>query len=106
MFAYDVATGKQLAKSTFAYPNYSGVALTPGLVWAGQIDGTFAAYDTKTLQPKWSINIGNSIRGAADGLCVNGKEYVAIMAGPSTTGLGFDELKNLPADNMLYVFSL
>ncbi|HVW91600.1 MAG TPA: PQQ-binding-like beta-propeller repeat protein [Devosia sp.] len=107
VFAYDVATGKQLVKQNLPYPNYSGVSLSPGLLWAGELDGTFAAYDSKTLQPKWSINMGNSFLAPPTIFAINGKEYVAIMGGG--TGLadfGYPELKNKPNANMLYVFSL
>jgi alcohol dehydrogenase (cytochrome c) len=106
VFGYDVATGKQVAKFELPYPNYAGVALTPGLVWAGQLNGTFAAYDAKTLQPKWSINVGNSFEGPPIVYSVKGKEYVAIMGGANSANFGYPELKNLPAANMLYVFSL
>ena len=31
VFAYDIATGKQVVKQALPYPNYAGVSLTPGL---------------------------------------------------------------------------
>jgi len=107
VFGFDVATGKQVEKQQLPYPNYAGVSVTPGLVWAGQLDGTFAAYDEKTLEPKWSINMGNSFEAPPMVYSVNGKEYVAILGGPNgIANFGYPELKNLPSDNMLYVFSL
>ena len=37
------------------YPNYSGALATGGnLVFLGQLDGTFAAYDAKTLKQLWT----------------------------------------------------
>jgi len=107
VFAFDVATGKQIAKQGLSYPNYAGVSLSPGLLWAGQLDGTFAAYDTKTLQPKWSVNLGSSFEAPPSIFQINGKEYVAILGG--STGIadfGYPELKNKPAANFLFVFSL
>jgi alcohol dehydrogenase (cytochrome c) len=107
LFAYDVATGKQVAKHQLPFPNYSGVALTPGLVWAGTMDGTFGAYDTKTLEPKWTINIGNTIQAPPIIYSVGGKEYVAFLAGSTgVAAFGYPMLKNRPANNMLFVFSL
>ncbi len=105
MFAWSVADNKQLAKAPLPYPNYSGVSLTPGLLWAGQVDGTFGAYDSKTLEAKWTINIGQSIEAPPTVYSVNGKEYVAVMGGAPSTDFGYPELKNRPADNMLYVFT-
>ena len=107
VFAYDVATGKQVAKGDLPYPNYSGVSLSPGLVWSGQLDGTFAAYDAKTMEPRWSINMGNSFLAPPTIFAINGKEYVAILGGGhGLADFGYPELKNLPNSNMLYVFSL
>ena len=49
------------------YPNYAGVWPTPG-PGLGRPSSTAPsrAYDTKTLEPKWSINVGNDIRAADD----------------------------------------
>jgi alcohol dehydrogenase (cytochrome c) len=107
VFAYDVATGKQVVKQPLPYPNYAGVSLSPGLLWAGQVDGTFGAFDSKTLEQKWSINIGNAFEAPPTVFAVNGKEYVAILGGPiGGADFGYPELKAKPAANMLYVFSL
>lgn len=107
VFSYDVATGKQIAKHQLPYPNYSGVALTPGLVWAGNMDGTFAAYDQKTLKPLWSINMGSVFEAPPMIYSTGGKEYIAILGGgPGSANFGYPELNNKPSDNMLYVFSL
>ncbi len=106
IFGWSVADNKQLVKTPLPYPNYSGVSLTPGILWAGQVDGTFAAYDEKTLQPKWSVNIGQSIEAPPTIFSANGKEFVAILAGAATADFGYPELKNRPAANMLYVFGL
>ncbi|HVW91597.1 MAG TPA: PQQ-binding-like beta-propeller repeat protein [Devosia sp.] len=106
VFAYDVATGKQVAKTNLPYPSYAGVAVTPGLVFASQTDGTFAAYDKKDLSQKWSINIGNSIEAPPSIFSINGKEYVAVLGGPATADLGHADVKAKAPANMLYVFTL
>jgi alcohol dehydrogenase (cytochrome c) len=106
VFAYDIATGKQVAKTNLPYPSYAGVSVTPGLVFAGQTDGTFAAYDKKDLSEKWSINVGNSIEAPPSIFTINGKEYVAVMGGPATADLGHADVKAKAPANMLYVFSL
>jgi alcohol dehydrogenase (cytochrome c) len=107
VFAYDIATGKQLAKTPMPYPNYAGVLATPGLVWAGNLDGKFAAYDNKTLEEKWSINMGNAFLAPPIAFTAGGKEYIAIAGGAiGNADFGYPELKTKPAANMLYVFAL
>jgi alcohol dehydrogenase (cytochrome c) len=107
IFAFNVATGKQVAKQGLPYPNYAGVSVTPGLVWAGQVDGTFGAYDAKTMAEKWSINMGTAFEAPPTIYSVNGKEYVAIMGGSTALAdFGYPELKQKPNANMLYVFAL
>ena len=107
IFAFDVTTGKQVAKIDRPYPNYAGVMTTPGLVWTGEMDGTFGAYDAKTLEQKWSINVGGTFSAPPIAFKVGDKEYVAIAAGGSAvTTLGYPELANRPAANVLYVFAL
>jgi alcohol dehydrogenase (cytochrome c) len=108
VFGFDVATGEKVGKTMLSYPNYAGVLLTPGLVWAGQLDGTFAAYDSKTMEEKWSLNLGTAFTAPAISFSVGDKQYIAVVGGgPSVAGdFGHPELSNMQAANMLYVFSL
>jgi alcohol dehydrogenase (cytochrome c) len=80
---------------------------TPDLVWTGEMDGTFGAYDAKTLEQKWSINLGGSFTAPPIAFKANGKEYIAIASGGSALiTFGIPELANIPAANVLYVFAL
>lgn len=107
VFAYDVATGEQTAKINRTYPNYAGVMLTPGLLWTGELDGTFAAFDSKTLEEKWSVNLGTPFEAPAASFAVDGKQYIAITGGGIGLGaFGYPELESKATANMLYVFSL
>jgi alcohol dehydrogenase (cytochrome c) len=89
---------------------YSGVLATAGnLVFTGQLDGKFAAYDAKTLQEAWSFDVGAGINAPAITYAVNGKQYVAVLVGARQRDniLGeFPELKNVAVTHMLYVFGL
>jgi alcohol dehydrogenase (cytochrome c) len=106
IFAFDLTTGKQAQKVDRPYPNYAGVMLTPGLVWTGEMDGTFGAFDEKTLEKKWSINMGGAFNAPPIAFEANGKEYIAIASGGNgVSTFGYPELAR-PAANMLYVFSL
>lgn len=107
IFGFNVATGEQTVKVDRPYPNYAGVLATPGLVWTGELDGTFGAYDAKTLEQKWSINVGNAFEAPPISFSINGKQYIAIAGGGmGSASFGHPELENKAASNMLYVFAL
>ena len=93
-----------------AYPNRSGVLATAGnLVFNGQMDGNFAAYDGRTLQELWSFNAGTAFRAPPITFAINGKQYIAILAGARQNPAEvaeYPELKNNSSASMLYVFGL
>jgi alcohol dehydrogenase (cytochrome c) len=105
--AIDVATGKSIAQQPTPFPMYSGVMTTPDLVWAGSLDGTFAAYDAKTLQVKWSMNVGTGFQGSPIAFNAGGKEYIAIVGGgPGLATFGHPELASKSTANVVWVFGL
>ena len=87
-----------------------GALATAGnLVFLGQPDGTFSAYDAKTLKELWSFNVGTGINAPPITYSVNGKQYVAVLVGsrqaPNIIPLS-PELKNTSTASMLFVFAL
>jgi alcohol dehydrogenase (cytochrome c) len=87
----------------------AGVLATAGnLVFLGHYDGTFAAYDAKTLNEMWSFNVGSPIQAPPVSYSVNGKQYIAVLVGARMPYIiqSVPELKNQTAASMLYVFSL
>ena len=108
--AVDPVTGETKAALKLAYPNYAGVMATAGnLVFLGHTDGTFSAYDAKTLQELWSFNVGTGINAPPISYAVNGKQYVAVLVGsrqPTNIIPLSPELKNSSTASMLFVFSL
>jgi len=104
--AIDVTTGKQIATQPTPFPMYSGVMATPDLVWAGSTDGTFAAYDAKTLEVKWSMNVGTGFQGSPIAFTAGGKEYIAIMGGATGQSFGHPELDKRATANIVWVFGL
>ncbi|HKD26285.1 MAG TPA: PQQ-dependent dehydrogenase, methanol/ethanol family [Xanthobacteraceae bacterium] len=108
--AVDPVTGETKAAAKLTYPNLSGALATSGnLVFLGHLDGTFAAYDAKTLQEVWSFNTGTGINAPAISYAVNGKQYIAVLVGarqPVNILQNLPELKNTSTASMLYVFSL
>ena len=98
------------ASLKMTYPNYGGALATAGnLVFLGESDGTFGAYDAKTLTQLWSFNIGTGINAPPITYSVNGKQFVAVLAGSRQNvniyGLA-PEIKNMAPASMLYVFAL
>jgi alcohol dehydrogenase (cytochrome c) len=108
--AIDPITGETRVNLRLDYPAYSGVLATSGnLVFLGQPDGTFAAYDGKTLKELWSFNTGTGINAPPISYAVNGKQYIAVLAGSRQSPFvmqGAPELKNTSTASMLYVFAL
>jgi alcohol dehydrogenase (cytochrome c) len=108
--AVDPATGEIRANVKLRYPNYSGALATAGnLVFIGNPDGTFSAYDARTLAELWSFNAGTGINAPPITFSINGKQYIAVLAGSrqSQNVIPYaPELKSTSSASMLYVFSL
>ncbi len=107
--AIDVASGKVIAQHATDFPMYAGVLATSDLIWAGSLDGTFAAYDAKTLEEKWSMKTGTAFQAPPIAFNVAGKEYIAIVGGGvGIAAFGRPELEVQAgiAANMLWVFAL
>ena len=112
----DPTTGKIVNKRATGYIPYGGTLSTAGgLVFASQVDGTFAAMDADTLDVLWSINLGSQITAPPISYEVNGKQYVALMVGasPIIDLLGYnaksgdpDAAANMQPSAMIYFFAL
>ena len=79
------------------------------MIFLGHLDGTFSAYDAKTLKELWSFNTGTGIGAPPISYAVNGKQYIAVLVGsrqPTNIMQNMPELKNTSTASMLYVFSL
>ena len=110
--AMDVNSGKVVAKYDMDYPNLGGLVATKGgLIFTGRPEGTVVALDSDNLKELWSFETNTGINAPPITFAVDGKQYVAILAGlggawpkwfiGSTPGL-----EKVPAGQMLFVFSL
>jgi alcohol dehydrogenase (cytochrome c) len=95
----------------FSYPNYSGTLATGGgLVFLALLDGTVAAFDDTTLEQLWKINVGSGFSAPPMTFEINGKQYVAIVSGPSPVARAMlgktPELREQRNAVVLYVFAL
>jgi alcohol dehydrogenase (cytochrome c) len=108
--AVDPVTGETKVALQLPYPNYSGALATAGnLVFIGHVDGTFSAHDAKTLAEVWSFNVGTGINAPPISFSVNGKQYIAVLAGARQSANVINnapELKHTSTASMLFVFSL
>jgi len=67
-----------------------GVLTTAGnLVFQGQADGKFNAYEAATGKSLWSFDAKMGITGAPISYEANGKQYVTVVAGWGGTGAAF-----------------
>lgn len=99
--AVDARTGEVKVRNVTSFSSRAGVLGTGGdLIFVGEEDGTFGAYDKDTLAKLWTFNVGTGIRAPAITYAVDGKQYVAVVVGQAY------DLKNLQPNQMLVVFGL
>jgi len=85
LWAVDLKTGKLLGKETFQPPTESGMLGTDGeLLFTGHMTGKLAAYDAESLKELWSFSLGTPITAPPMTYSVDGKQYVAVVAGGAT----------------------
>ncbi len=109
--AVDPITGEVKKNVHLRYPNYSGTLATGGgLVFLAHLDGTVAAFDDTTLDELWKVNVGSGFSAPPMTFEVGGKQYVAIVSGPSLVARGrlvnTPELRDQRNATVLYVFGL
>jgi alcohol dehydrogenase (cytochrome c) len=81
--AIDAMSGEQRWESRQATPSLAGVMSTAsGLVFAGDNEGNFGAFDSRTGENLWQYQTGSSIWGAAAmTYMLDGRQYVLIPSG-------------------------
>ena len=99
--AFDLTTGKSLWKVRQRASFQTGVLAVNGVVFAGDINRQFSAYDDTNGQKLWSTRLSESSNGNPIAYAVNGKEYIALVTGTGDThSADFDnlypEIKNQP----------
>jgi alcohol dehydrogenase (cytochrome c) len=105
--ALDPVTGEIKAVARTDLPNWSGVLATAGnLVFTGLWEGALVAYDARTLKEVWRFDTGCGVMAPPISYAVNGKQYIAVAAGPHWLGARPVGLQLANACSMLYVFSL
>ncbi len=98
--AVNLDTGKVVWKARTDQPMIGGVLATAGnLVFAGEGNGWFKAYDAKTGKVLWQYQCGAGVNAPPTSYTINGKQYIAVAAGGNTQ-LDFKR------GNSVFVFAL
>ena len=109
VIAISAETGKTLWKHEQRAGMLSLVATGGGLVFGGDANGRFKAFDDKTGKVLWEVNLGAPVSGYPITFAVGGKQYVAVTTGSSlvagSAGRMTPELQPSTAANV-FVFAL
>jgi len=98
--AVDINTGKVVWKADTAQPLMGGALATAGgLVFTGEGNGSFNAYDAKRGDKLWSFNCGAGVNAPAVSYTIGRKQYIAVAAG------GNNQL-DFKRGNSVFVFAL
>jgi PQQ-dependent dehydrogenase (methanol/ethanol family) len=98
--AVNIDTGKIAWKVDTDQPLIGGVLATAGnLVFNGEGNGMFSAFDASNGKKLWTFNCGAGVNAPAVTYTVKGKQYVAVAAGGNTQ-LDFKR------GNSVFVFAL
>ncbi|SIT47295.1 Glucose dehydrogenase [Paraburkholderia piptadeniae] len=83
--AVNVDTGKVVWDFKTAQPLIGGVLATAGgLVFNGEGNGLFRAFDASTGKKLWEFQCGAGVNAPAVSYSVHGKQYIAVAAGGNT----------------------
>src|ERR1700686_710735 len=87
--AIDPATGQGKWAFEHTSPPWSGVLSTAGgLVFSGDAEGNFIAFDAASGKPVWHFQMGGAVYAPPRAFAAAGEEYVAIAAGSAVYAFG------------------
>lgn len=85
------------------------VATGGGLLFGGDVDGHFRAFDQKTGKVLWSVSLGAPVTGFPITYAVKGRQFVAVSTGSSLTAGALNSITQdlHPGNyNALYIFEV
>jgi PQQ-dependent dehydrogenase (methanol/ethanol family) len=107
--AISVETGTTVWKHEQRTAMTSVLATGSGLLFAGDVNGRFRAFDQRTGDVIWEVNLGSHVTGFPATYAVDGKQYIAVSTGATPNTFGLATLTpdaRAGTANNLYVFAL
>ena len=102
--AISVETGKTSWLFETRAGTMSLVATGGGLIFGGDSNGRFRAFDHETGEVLWEVNLGSSVSGYPITYAVDGRQYVAVNTGAGSINLTPELRPSRGTD--LFVFAL
>ena len=109
VYAISAETGETTWLHEQRAATLSLVATGGGLVFGGDANGRFRAFDHETGEVLWEINLGSPVSGFPISYAIDGRQYVAVSTGGAATTPSFLQLtpELRPSNgNNLFVFAL
>ena len=107
------AISAETGKTTWLHEQRSAtmslMATGGGLVFGGDVNGRFKAFDHNTGEVLWEINLGSAVTGFPITYAVDGTQYIVVGTGTASTASLFGRLTpeiRPSAGNTLFVFAL
>ncbi len=111
--AYNVDTMEEVWNYQQRASFHTGTISTAGnLVFVGDLDRRFMAFDVRTGEKLWETRLGTSVQGHPVSFAIDGKQYIAVTAALGGTSprqvpaLVAPEITYPQSGNAIYVFSL
>jgi alcohol dehydrogenase (cytochrome c) len=107
--AISVQTGKTLWKYDSRAGALSLLATAGALIFGGDTNGRFRAFDQNTGRVLFEVNLGAPVTGYPVSYSAGGRQYVAVSTGTSLVSSGVNRLApelKPGTNNSIFVFAL
>ena len=110
--AFNPLTGEKKWSYAYKYPLLASALATGGdLVFTGDPEGDFIAFDANNGNKLWTFNTGSGHRGSPVTYAVDGTQYIAVPTGWGSAVAGilpqiWPETEDFPGGSTLFVFAL
>jgi alcohol dehydrogenase (cytochrome c) len=108
----DLSTGEMTRIHSQPWPgNGSALATAGDLLFWGDLNRRFHAFDSDTGKLLWEVPLGGMIMASTTTYALDGKQYVAVFTGDGQSGTSnvlanVPKLKPVHGHNAVYVFTL